>query len=57
MVSDWMKTQKKPPRTNQIRAVLGKNLRKWPWFLADDDEIQFCAQNNNGKVFKIFQKP
>ena len=22
MVSDWLKTQKKPPRTNQIRAVL-----------------------------------
>ena len=22
MVTDWLKTQKKPPRTNQIRAVL-----------------------------------
>ena len=24
MVSDWLKTQKKRPRTNQIRAVLRK---------------------------------
>ena len=25
MVSDWLKTQKKPPRTNQIRAVFTTN--------------------------------
>ena len=25
MVSDWLKTQNKPPRTNQIRAVFTTN--------------------------------
>ena len=28
MVSDWMKTKKKPPRTNQIRAVLTTKFKK-----------------------------
>ena len=28
MVSDWLKTQKKPPRTNQIRAVLKTKFKK-----------------------------
>ena len=28
MVSDWLKTQKKPPRTNQIRAVLTTKFEK-----------------------------
>ena len=28
MVSDWLKTQKKPPRTNQIRAVLTTKFKK-----------------------------
>ena len=28
MVSDWLKTKKKPPRTNQIRAVLTKKIKK-----------------------------
>ena len=28
MVSDWLKTQKRPPRTNQIRAVLTKIFKK-----------------------------
>ena len=27
MVSDWLKTQKKPARTNQIRAVLTEKLK------------------------------
>ena len=39
MVSDWLKTQKKPQRTNQIRAALTTKSRKWPWFSADDDVI------------------
>ena len=51
MVSDWLKTKKKPARTNQIRAVLTTNLRKWPWFSANDDLIS-CTQNNNRKVKK-----
>ena len=28
MVSDWLKTQKRPPRTNQIRAVLTTKFKK-----------------------------
>ena len=28
MVSDWLKTQKKPLTTNQIRAVLGTKFKK-----------------------------
>ena len=28
MVSDWLKTQKKAPRTNQIRAVLTTKFKK-----------------------------
>ena len=28
MVSDWLKTKKKPPRTNQIRAVLTTKFKK-----------------------------
>jgi len=28
MLSDWLKTQKKPPRTNQIRAVLATKFKK-----------------------------
>ena len=30
--------------------------RKWPWFSADDDGIQFCKQNNNRKVKKNIPK-
>ena len=41
MLSDWLKTQKKPTRTNQIKAVLTKKKiqEKWPLFAADDDGI------------------
>jgi len=40
MLSDWLKTQKKPTRTNQIRAVFTTKIQeKWPWFSADDDGI------------------
>ena len=28
MISDWLKTQKKPMRTNQIRAVLTTKFKK-----------------------------
>ena len=44
MLSDWLKTQKKPPRINQIRAVL-------------ITKFGFCTQNNNRKVKNIFQEP
>ena len=55
MVSDWLKTQKKPPRTNHIRAVLTTKFKKWPWFSANDDLI--FQPNNNRTVKKVFQKP
>jgi len=28
MVSDWLKTQKKPPRANQIKAVFKTKFKK-----------------------------
>ena len=52
MVSDWLKTQKKPPRTNQNNKIQenghGFSRRRL-------DLIY--TQNNNRKVTKIFQKP
>ena len=56
MVSDWLKTQKKLPRTNQIRAVLTTNLRKNGYGSQQTVTI-ICKQNNNRKDKKIFQKP
>ena len=44
MVSDWLKTQKKRPRTNQIRVVLTTNLRKWPWFSGNNSLILYAKQ-------------
>ena len=57
MVSDWLKTQKKPKRTNQILAVLTTKFKKMA--------MVFCrptirTRNNNRKVKKkkkTFQKP
>ena len=37
MVSDWPKTQKKPPRTNQILAVLTTILKKMAMVSANND--------------------
>ena len=56
MVSDWLKTQKKLPITNQIRAVLTTNLRKNGYGSQQTVTI-ICKQKNNRKVKKIFQKP
>ena len=40
MVSDWLKKQKKPTRTNQIRAVSTTKCKKMaPWFSAKNDLI------------------
>ena len=55
MVSNWLKTQKKRPRTNQIKADLTTNLRKNGH--GSQQTTIFCNQNNNRKVKKIFQKP
>ena len=40
MVSDWLKKQKKPTRTNHIRAVSTTKCKKMaPWFSAKNDLI------------------
>ena len=49
MVSDWLKIQKKPPRTNQIRAVLTMVFSK---------QRSDCVRKTTIEKFKnIFQKP
>ena len=57
MVSDWLKTQKKPPRTNQIRAVLTTKFKKMAMVFSRRRRDLILQQNNNRKVKKIFQKP
>ena len=44
MVSDRLKTQQKPPRTDQIRAENGRGFQQ-------------MTENNNRKVKKMFEKP
>ena len=44
MVSDWMKTQKKPPRTNQILAVLTTKFKKMAVVSANNDLILYAKQ-------------
>ena len=55
MVSDWLKTQKKPPRTNQFLAVLTTKLKKMAMVSANNDLILYAKQQQ--KVKKTFQKP
>ena len=56
MVSDWLKTQKKPLRTNQIRAVLKTKFKKMVMVFSRRRRDLFLQQNNNRKVKKN-QKP
>ena len=46
MDSDWLKTQKKPSRTNQIRAVLKTKFKKMAMLFssAKDDLILYAKQ-------------
>ena len=58
MVSDWVKTQKKPPRTNQSLAALTTKFSEENGHGFLQTTIWFCTQNNNRKVFlNKFQKP
>ena len=58
MVSDWLKTQKKPPKTNQSLAALTTKFSEENGHGFLQTTIWFCKQNNNRKVFlKKFQKP
>ena len=56
MVSYWLKTQKKPPRTNQIRAVLTTKFSKIAMVFSRRRRDLICTQNNNRKVKNIFEK-
>ena len=56
MVSDWLKTQKKPPRTNQIRAVLTTKFKKMAMVFSK--QRSDCVRKTTiEKLKNIFQKP
>ena len=58
MVSDWLKTQKKPPRTNQIRAVLTTKIQEnGHGFQQTTTGFNFVSKTTIEKLKKIFQKP
>ena len=56
MVSDWLKTQKKPPRTNQILAVLTTKFKKMALVFCKQ-RFDFVRKTTIEKLKKIFQKP
>ena len=57
MVCDWLKTQKKPPRTNQILAVLITKLRKMTMVFCKQ-RFDFVRKTTIEKFKKkAFQKP
>ena len=58
MLSDWLKTQKKPIRTNQIRAVLTTKIQEnGHGFQQTTTGINFVSKAAIEKLKKIFQKP
>ena len=58
MLSDWLKTQKKPTRTNQIRAVLTTKIREnGRGFQQTTTGFNFVGKTTIEKLKKIFQKP
>ena len=58
MVSDWLKTQKKPPKTNQIRAVLTTKIREnGNGFQQTTTGFNFVCKTTIEKLKRIFQKP
>ena len=56
MVSDWLKTQKKPPRTNQILAVLTTKFKKMALVFCKQ-RFDFVHKTTIKKVKRTFQKP
>ena len=56
MVSDWLKTQKKPPRTNQILAVLTTKFKKMAMVFCKQ-RFDFVRKTTIEKLKKTFQKP
>ena len=56
MVSDWLKTQQKPPRTNQILAVLTTKFKKMALVFCKQ-RFDFVHKTIIKKVKRTFQKP
>ena len=57
MLSDWPKTQKKPTRTNQIRAVLTTQIQEnGRGFQQTTTGLNFVSKTTIEKLKKIFQK-
>ena len=54
MVSDWLKTQKKPPRTNQIRAVLTTKFKKMAMVFSK--RFDFVRKTTIEKLTYIYSK-
>ena len=58
MLSDWLKTQKKPTRTNQIRDVLTTKIQEnGHGFQQTTAGFNFVSKTTIEKLEKIFQKP
>ena len=58
MLSDWLKTKKKPTRTNQIRAVLTTKIQEYGHgFQQTTTGFNFVSKTTIEKLKKIFQKP
>ena len=57
MVSDWLKTQKKPPRTNQISCFNNKIQENGHGFQQTTTGFNFVSKTTIEKLKKIFQKP
>ena len=56
MVSDWLKTQKKPPRTNQIRAVLTTKFKKMAMVFSKG-RFDFVRKTTIEKLKKYSKNP
>ena len=58
MLSDWLKTQKKPTRTNQIRDVLTTKIQEnGHGFQQTTAGFNIVSKTTIEKLEKIFQKP
>ena len=56
MVSDWLKKEKKPTRTNEIRAVLTTKFKKMVMVFSKR-RFDFVRKTTIEMLQKIFQKP
>ena len=55
MLSDWLKTQKKPPKTNQIRAVLTTKFEKMA-VVFSKRRFYFVRKTATREKFKMYSK-